>query len=182
MNDSVHIYALCEPDSPDDVRCIGKSTNPWSRYDTHRRLADGSIAKRTWIRQLRAEGKAPLLRILQTTDVEHAHEAEIEQARSHIQKGCNLTNGLGPLGLTSHTFSNATVKHTPTLLRRSDEGWQLPLRLPEEWRGPLQDLGNRYAEPARRKPSIADTVREALRRSLMNEGLLEDRRKADKDE
>jgi len=65
--------------------------------------------------------------------------------------------------------------------KESGLGWQLPLRLPEEWRGPLQDLGARYANAARRKPSIADTVREALRRSLMSEGLLDDRRKRDDD-
>jgi len=61
--------------------------------------------------------------------------------------------------------------------KESGLGWQLPVRLPEDWREPLQELGMRYADAARRKPSIADTVREALRRSLISEGLLDDRRK-----
>lgn len=59
--------------------------------------------------------------------------------------------------------------------------WQLPLRLPEEWRGPMQQIADEMSTPTRRKLSLADVVREAIYRLLVAEGKVQDRRRDSSD-
>jgi hypothetical protein len=55
--------------------------------------------------------------------------------------------------------------------------WRLLLRLQPEWREPLEQIAQEMTSPTRRKPSLADVIREAIYQMLVQRGKIDDRRK-----
>lgn len=94
---SACIYGLIDPRN-EEIRYVGKSVNPQSRFLSHCREADNlsfTGPKAVWIRELKTEGMTPELVLLQDiTDVEGRGWEEIEQYWIDLcnKSGHRLTN------------------------------------------------------------------------------------------
>ena len=95
------VYALADPQAPDIVRYVGSSTHIVKRLADHinsriRRQPDG--VKPLWLTELRDQGRAPILYVLEVVEAEKAsslmHMAErkwIERFRRAGQADLNRT-------------------------------------------------------------------------------------------
>ena len=116
-----YIYTLNCPET-NEVRYVGKSTNPSKRFSNH--LCDTSKShKASWIRSLINNNKLPILNIIEEFDNELAcYNAEI----IYISSYSNLTNHpIGGLGATSETTTgslngNAKITEDIVLLIKDD--------------------------------------------------------------
>lgn len=52
--------------------------------------------------------------------------------------------------------------------------WQFLLRLPSEWREPLQEMASRTTRPMGRRQNVSDAIRMLIYKGLKEEGLIED--------
>jgi hypothetical protein len=88
---SVYIYVLVDPFT-DEVRYVGKSIRPRERLANH--CNEQSVTWRTnWIRTVLAQGKRPLLRIVQILDRdEDWRAAERDWIAGLKERGARLTN------------------------------------------------------------------------------------------
>lgn len=116
-----YIYTLNCPET-NEVRYVGKSTNPSKRFSNH--LCDTSKShKASWIKSLINNNKLPILNIIEEFDNELAcYNAEI----IYISSYSNLTNHhIGGLGATSETTTgslngNAKITEDIVLLIKDD--------------------------------------------------------------
>ncbi len=89
----VFIYALCEPISL-EVRYIGKSADPESRYSNH--LCAGRKKIAAWIEQLAADGLRPTMCTIDVVPPGHDASARERLAIGmHIAHGARLLNSEG---------------------------------------------------------------------------------------
>lgn len=93
------IYALCDPDTG-MVRYVGKSDIPKTRYFHHLR-DEHKTHKVNWIKQLKSQGKAPVLKIIEEIDKnlwEQSEKKWVDYYRSIVgDKLTNITDGgIGP--------------------------------------------------------------------------------------
>ncbi len=110
----VTIYALCEPDT-DEVRYIGRSTNPRIRlyaHEGHARQGTRHVPSSEWVRGLLALGKKPLLRVLEVVAVNEAAAAEQRAIAAYRSAGCRLLNA-------THNGGGGRPRKGPSLLDRN---------------------------------------------------------------
>lgn len=50
--------------------------------------------------------------------------------------------------------------------------WKLLLRLPPEWRGPLEEMATRTTRPMGRRLNVSDAIRMLIYRGLVADGLI----------
>ncbi len=116
-----YIYTLSCPIT-NEVRYVGKSTNPSKRFSNH--LCDKSKShKASWIKSLISNNKLPVLNIVEEFDNElDCYNAEI----AYISKYDNLTNHhIGGLGATTETTigslnGNSKITEDIVLLIKDD--------------------------------------------------------------
>jgi predicted GIY-YIG superfamily endonuclease len=95
---TVFIYALIDPDTS-DVRYIGKTVNPESRYRDHCNTGHEyrNPRKVAWVKALKSQGKKPVLAILEECTDEGWEEAESKWIK-HYQPSILNTYGGGKNG------------------------------------------------------------------------------------
>ena len=104
----VFIYTLCDPDT-EIVRYIGRSLRPEKRYGDH--LRDKTRTHRgVWVRSLLAQGKKPLLRLLEeTTQGAKRREYLGQPVSCYRHRSTNLTGG-GDGACTDDRMHLSTIK------------------------------------------------------------------------
>jgi hypothetical protein len=86
----VFIYALCDPDTG-EIRYVGKANDVVVRYGKHLKDKEDTYKAR-WIRKLTANGKKPMLEILESVEMEGWQEAEKFWIRYFRFLGMELVN------------------------------------------------------------------------------------------
>lgn len=127
------IYALCEPDT-NEIRYIGRTSRPRSRYIEH---LSGPIGdknpKRIWIDELLAQGKRPIMRILEMVSKSEAEWTEYTYIR-HLGKEVYLLNTMNNPRLgTDHR----------RVTRKCKRGKMIELGLDKETKRKLAELRQR---------------------------------------
>ncbi len=89
------IYALVDPDDG-TIRYVGASVNPKQRLQNHRGLGVGSEEKHVWLSDLKARGKKPKIRILDTCPTENRKEVENQWILKMLADGHKLYNVIYP--------------------------------------------------------------------------------------
>ena len=74
MKSLVSIYGLCDPNT-DEMRYIGQSSDPASRYVAHLH-DDGVSEKCKWVARLKTDGKKPYMIVLAMVPAANAKETE----------------------------------------------------------------------------------------------------------
>lgn len=94
----VYIYALVDPDTQ-EVRYIGKSVNPESRYRDHCNTGHEyrNPRKVAWVKTLKSQGKKPAITILEEC-TEDTWEATEQKWVSHYQSSLLNVYGGGKKG------------------------------------------------------------------------------------
>lgn len=87
----VYIYALIDPRT-NEVRYIGKTTDPKGRLYEHTKKSDLATHKAHWINQLRAEGLRPRMEILEETTAAKWEKRERHWIAYGKAQGWRLTN------------------------------------------------------------------------------------------
>lgn len=90
--DTVSIYALCDPDPPYQVRYVGQTRMALGRrYYMH---LSGPMTGRkfAWIESLRREGRRPVIRRLETVSREDADRREQFHIADQWERGAPLVN------------------------------------------------------------------------------------------
>ena len=115
----VFIYALLDPHT-NEIRYIGKTAYPDKRLRNH--LHRSEIKKPShrsnWIRSLVENGYVPVMRILETVDAHHWHEAERRWIAKCRDEGCRLVNmtpggdgGMLPEWISDAMRENMSISH-----------------------------------------------------------------------
>jgi hypothetical protein len=91
------VYALFDPDLPDQIRYIGKSINPAKRLYTHIHHRNWKTVARLhlyrWIRRVITSGRKPAFRVIATFETEtECFIAERELIEEYRRNGHPLTN------------------------------------------------------------------------------------------
>lgn len=89
MGDAVYIYALCEEDSQEG-RYIGKTNDLHRRCIVQHPKKNNQVSR--WMEEVWQQGKAVLVKILQTVPADDANRAEKEQIAIHYKLGHRLLN------------------------------------------------------------------------------------------
>jgi len=89
MNNT-YIYALIDPRTM-DVRYVGKSNNPYRRYNRHLFESDATHKER-WILSLRSDGFVPIMQIIEVCDKNVWQDRERDWIAFYRKIGCDLTN------------------------------------------------------------------------------------------
>ena len=87
-----HVYHLVDPNTR-EVKYVGKSTNPRSRYRQHLKESAQrqNTAKKQWIHQLAKQGQQPVMVIASThPDDDSARRAESAQVHAHRASILNI--------------------------------------------------------------------------------------------
>lgn len=93
------IYALVDPKTQ-EVRYVGKADDPQKRFASH--LNDTSNPyKAFWIRQLKAQGYIPTLKILEEVEGAMGFVKESQWIKYYWEKGHNLTNSNSQLYMSN---------------------------------------------------------------------------------
>lgn len=106
------IYGLADPDSK-LIRYVGKSNKPESRYEQHLQDTDGP--KSAWIKNLLAQGKRPVLQIIEVCDYAVWEDKERFWI-AHYRKLQTLFNR------TAGGDQSYTERYTPTSSALQDTG------------------------------------------------------------
>jgi hypothetical protein len=147
------IYSLCDPDTL-QVRYVGKTDNIYKRYWRH--IHDESKTYKTcWIKNLKSQGKLPIIQIIEEVDITMWPEAEkkwINHYKSII--GNKLTNflegGTGGGGMKNHVHSKETIEK----MSKSHLGKKLRPHTDEE-RKKISEANKNPSEEIRKKISNA---------------------------
>jgi hypothetical protein len=119
---TVYIYALIDPDS-EDIRYIGKAANIDKRLSEH--CADRSgfqTEKDLWIAELRAQGKKPSVKVVETCDKETWRDRERVWIAHYREQGLDLLNvGNGCEGGDVHTVRRPTAYPVRFVFRYDEE-------------------------------------------------------------
>jgi hypothetical protein len=68
---SISIYALTDPSSG-DVHYVGQAVDLWKRYARHLFMLGGRVEKQAWLKDLKAKGTLPGLKILEVVSPDEA--------------------------------------------------------------------------------------------------------------
>lgn len=91
-NNTVYIYALCEPDPPHNVRYVGQTRNdPTWRYYMHL-SGHKTRGKSDWLASLRATGRHAVIRVLDIVLPEQADAREQFHIADQVEHGAALLN------------------------------------------------------------------------------------------
>jgi hypothetical protein len=86
-----YIYYLIDPIT-DDVKYVGKSKKPKSRYNQHiKKLDKGQTPKRKWLQSLFDQGLKPRLKVVEEVDG-NAREREQHHVTLHQNTILNIHN------------------------------------------------------------------------------------------
>ncbi len=146
------IYSLIDPRT-NEVRYIGKSTNPEKRYKDHCFYDRGNY-KSSWVKNLKSENLLPRCEVLWLTSDDRGSELEKIFIKRGRELGWPLTN------LTDGGEGTAGHKKTPKTLEKMRQA-NLGKKLSEETKRKigLAGLGRKHSEESKRKMSIALTSR-----------------------
>jgi len=92
-----YAYALLDPDTK-EARYVGITRDIYARYQGHLRLTSlkTNTPKNRWIKELLAQGKKPIMKILETVHGHIGHlrvgTAERKWLRHYKELGCNMLN------------------------------------------------------------------------------------------
>lgn len=103
----VFIYALCDPDT-NDIRYIGKSINPKSRFYGHVQERQNTH-KGNWIESLIRKEKVPVMKILEEATFDNWEDRERYYIKYYRELGCRLTN-LASGGNHGYEHSSETIE------------------------------------------------------------------------
>lgn len=93
------IYGLFDPEYPKVTRYVGRTTNLLKRIQEHFGGRDAKTG--AWVRELKAEGRAPSYQILEYVDSAVALEAETKWINAMQNKGLLNVNQVGRLNGSS---------------------------------------------------------------------------------
>jgi len=153
------IYALCDPRTQ-EVRYIGKATDPAKRLKGHLREVRRRSPFYDWISSLRRQGLVPTLRVLEG-DVADWREAErrlISEARARGDRILNIADGGDEPACSRETrakngAANAALIHNDPVRRRI---WELKRSIGQTIREGFMSNATRakLREAARTRPDL----------------------------
>lgn len=104
-NETTYIYTLSCPKTG-DIRYVGKSNNPKSRFRKHLKMIDNNKLKNNWISILISDNEKPILNVIDEVNLSDWKEKEKFYISKYRTLGCDLFNtSCGGDGLT---FGNQT--------------------------------------------------------------------------
>ena len=89
------IYVLVDP-RDGAVRYVGLTVDPKSRLRHHMTTARQQVTrKERWLWELKSHDLVPVMRVLETVDIDVAREVETRWIEHYLDEGADLTNGEG---------------------------------------------------------------------------------------
>lgn len=151
-DDTVCIYALCDPEPPHQVHYVGQtSMGLRARYYMHM-SGRKSGHKAEWLNALRVKGRKPVIRALERVSPEQADERERFHIADQLAKGAPLVN---VLHIPGRIVRRKSVRHTAAArIRFRSEQYEVLKEIAEDEGIPIAILIRNWtlSEMRRRKP------------------------------
>ena len=143
----VYIYTLTDP-LTNEIRYVGKTTNPKRRFKQHLNQAkEKNLYSKRWIQGLLEQGHEPIMTIIEKINREQWRERERHWIEYYRDQGAPLTN------LSEGGQGCQGIHHTPEAcekIRRARQG----MKFPEEHRTALRKSKNQFYNTPRGKEVI----------------------------